>query len=1531
MKTKSAISKVKVFDQRLLQPLLITLCLLFSFYGYSQQSVSINNSGAPADPSAMLDVSSTSKGLLIPRVSLTSINDVSTIPSPAISLLVYNTNAAMSGGAVGFWYFNGSIWVQVLGSQGPAGPTGPQGLQGVQGPTGPQGLQGIQGSTGLIGPTGAQGLQGVQGIQGSTGPIGPTGAQGPQGVQGPTGQQGLQGTQGSTGAQGLQGVQGIQGSTGPIGPTGVQGLQGVQGPTGLQGIQGVQGPTGAQGLQGVQGPTGQQGLQGIQGTTGAQGLQGVQGIQGSTGPIGPTGVQGLQGVQGPTGMTGANGATGITGPQGLQGLQGAQGPVGATGSQGNTGPTGLTGATGPLVSGTTGQTLRHDGTTWVANSNLYNNGTNIGIGTTAPAALLHTYGTGTGEGNVLFTGLYKASSPGDPPASGAGTRMMWYPDKAAFRAGYLYAPVWDKDSIGIYSMALGFNTMAKGAASTAMGSQTGAYGNYSTAMGSETKAIGVYSTAMGANTTASEIYSTALGYYTNASGTNSTALGNYTIASGHASTAMGYRSTAPSGFEIAIGVYNSDYIPLATSLWNSADRLFVIGNGTGPTAKSDAMVILKNGNTGIGTSTPTALLHTYGTGTGAGNVLFVGSYKNSSQGPAPASGAGTRMMWYPDKAAFRAGYVSGTQWDKDSIGNYSVAMGYGAKAKGLGSTAMGWDANASGYYSVALGRNNNASGTDATTLGTLLTASGAYSTAMGTFSTASGDYSTVMGYYTTAKSGFEFVVGAYNTDYTPMYTDNWYSTDRLFVIGNGSGPAAKSDAMVVLKNGNTGIGVSLPTAQFHTTGTVRFQGAGTPGSGKILTSDGSGNATWQTPGTYMPSGTTGQTLRHNGSSWIANSLLYNGGTSVGIGTTTPTALFHTYGTGTGGGNVLFVGSYKSTSPGPAPASGEGTRMMWYPDKGAFRAGHLSVLNPNGWDTDSIGGFSVAFGFDTKAKGVVATAMGDKTSASGNYSTAMGYETNASGNNSTSIGQFTTASGLASTAMGNWTTASGMYSIAMGRGTIAYSFVEAVAGIYNTDYTPLSTSSWNASDRLFVIGNGSSSSTKSNALTVLKNGNTGIGIDVPAALLHTSGTATGGGNVLFVGSYKSTSPGPAPASGVGTRMMWYPDKVAFRAGYVSALNPNCWDSDSIGSFSVGMGIDAKARGSASISMGSRTSATGNNAIAMGYETKASGNNSTTLGQFTTASGLVSTAIGNLTTASGMYSTAMGRGTIAYSYVETAIGIFNTDYTPSGTSAWASSDRLFVIGNGSSSSTKSNALTVLKNGNTGLGTDTPQDLLHINSDAGASRIRISANSAYLSEVDFYAGTTYKGAIGSDNDDNYIFIYQAGNVIFKNGRIGIQSITNPTYAIELPNSATIGTGQARAYAWATYSDKRIKSDINNISYGINEVMKLKPVSYYQHNSSQTDGKLVIENTGAKNIGFIAQEMYNVIPEVVNMPENEENMLWSMSYEKLVPVLTKAIQEQQVIIESQGSTIEKLEAQNSEILKRLEILEQNYGVVRK
>ncbi|MFT3790629.1 MAG: tail fiber domain-containing protein [Rudaea sp.] len=73
-------------------------------------------------------------------------------------------------------------------------------------------------------------------------------------------------------------------------------------------------------------------------------------------------------------------------------------------------------------------------------------------------------------------------------------------------------------------------------------------------------------------------------------------------------------------------------------------------------------------------------------------------------GTIPASGAGARLMWYPAKAAFRAGYVDGTQWDDTNVGGASTAMGYDTTASGVFSTAMGRETTASGNYSTAMGK-----------------------------------------------------------------------------------------------------------------------------------------------------------------------------------------------------------------------------------------------------------------------------------------------------------------------------------------------------------------------------------------------------------------------------------------------------------------------------------------------------------------------------------------------------------------------------------------------------------------------------------------------------------------------------------------------------------------------------------------------------------------------------------------------------------------------------------------------------------
>jgi hypothetical protein len=154
------------------------------------------------------------------------------------------------------------------------------------------------------------------------------------------------------------------------------------------------------------------------------------------------------------------------------------------------------------------------------------------------------------DGGFVLPGVLNS---GVIPATEAGTRLMWYPRKAAFRAGRVTGAQWDDASIGHYSTAMGYNTRASGIYSTAMGGGTTASGQSSTAMGVSTTASGSYSTAMGWSTTASGSYSTAMGWSTTASGGNSTAMGSTTTASGTWSTALGYNSTASGSDAVAIG------------------------------------------------------------------------------------------------------------------------------------------------------------------------------------------------------------------------------------------------------------------------------------------------------------------------------------------------------------------------------------------------------------------------------------------------------------------------------------------------------------------------------------------------------------------------------------------------------------------------------------------------------------------------------------------------------------------------------------------------------------------------------------------------------------------------------------------------------------------------------------------------------------------------------------------------------------------------------------------------------------------
>ncbi|MBK7879747.1 MAG: tail fiber domain-containing protein [Saprospiraceae bacterium] len=182
--------------------------------------------------------------------------------------------------------------------------------------------------------------------------------------------------------------------------------------------------------------------------------------------------------------------------------------------------------------------------------------------------------------------------------------------------------------------------------------------------------------------------------------------------------------------------------------------------------------------------------------------------------------------------------------------------------------------------------------------------------------------------------------------------------------------------------------------------------------------------------------------------------------------------------------------------------------------------------------------------------------------------------------------------------------------------------------------------------------------------------------------------------------------------------------------------------------------------------------------------------------------------------------------------------------------------------------------------------------------------------------FNSTSGTGIVIGVSNSQQALLAVSGDLILLTGQIGI-GVADPTFRLHLPNTNTNIGGVGRAFNWTVYSDKRIKSDIKEIRYGLKEILQVRPKSYFQHDSEFEDGKLKLKEAGSQNIGFIAQEIYDVIPEMVSKPLNEADELWGLSYERLIPVLVKAIQEQQEYIESLKSKLANQTVSINKILK--------------
>ncbi len=208
-----------------------------------------------------------------------------------------------------------------------------------------------------------------------------------------------------------------------------------------------------------------------------------------------------------------------------------------------------------------------------------------------------------------------------------------------------------------------------------------------------------------------------------------------------------------------------------------------------------------------------------------------------------------------------------------------------------------------------------------------------------------------------------------------------------------------------------------------------------------------------------------------------------------------------------------------------------------------------------------------------------------------------------------------------------------------------------------------------------------------------------------------------------------------------------------------------------------------------------------------------------------------------------------------------------------------------------------------GNVGIGTTTPDARLEVNGgnvivDNGAnSRIKYQDGATLLSEIGIF--DTGKLFIANKQNGDISFETNAvERVIIDNaGNVGI-GVSDPFHPLEMASGA-----YCTAFGlWVSASDIAKKYDIKELRYGLADIMKMRPAQYRYKAGNE------------ESIGFIAQEMEEIIPEVVSGEEGDKGIAYGL----LTSVVVKAMQEQQAEIEALKAENARLKTQNSAFEKR-------------
>lgn len=685
----------------------------------------------------------------------------------------------------------------------------------------------------------------------------------------------------------------------------------------------------------------------------------------------------------------------------------------------------------------------------------------------------------------------------------------------------------------------------------------------------------------------------------------------------------------------------------------------------------------------------------------------------------------------------------------------------------------------------------------------------------------------------------------------------------LIIGANGTSGVTSNSSF---RLGNVGIGTTTPTAQLHTTGSVKFSGAGTPAAGKSLISDAAGLATWQNP---LASNTSSNSITASATQVAVPSTNVQGAigdlataiqstaTNVWKLDGNTNATLKKFGTIDAFDVPLITNNIERIRITTTGSVGIGTPTPAYKldlANGTFGFGTSNSRTETRNDAGLQGNVGAQSGFfETIAPTnfpAGATSWWHLIDSRHNNPT-NNFALQIAGSFFDQELWFRKTNGSPTTAWSKLLTSNSGWATSGNSGTNA-----ATNFIGTTDAVDFVTRTANAE-----------------RMRITASGNIGIGNATPNAPLQFANTIQNRKIVLWDGNNNDHN---YYGFGINTYMLRYQVEAttsnhAFYAGTSTTTSNELMRITGTGN--VGIGIAAPAQ---------RLDVQGGNARVNNAFIGDVGHGANWAG-FANYSQANTTGYGLLQASDGS-STLMNKANTGTGYLGFRVG--NADQA-----------------------------VILNNGNMGIGTTTPSKKLTVENGSIRPAIGNSGDAGIQFPTDpggglgdegfirYYVdggGENTKLLIGTNNDaDDDISFFQMGaeRMNIANGNVGIGT-TNPTQLL------TMGGGAySNGTTWINASDARLKSDIKSLlKYGLKDVLKLKPVTYYY--TADTNKK--------QEVGFIAQEVRKIIPEVVSGTEGDitKGETLGLSYGNLVPILTKAIQEQQIMIEELRKKILVLEA---------------------